>query len=143
MHATPNQHLLVAQWVRAQISMLEYSSSNPTQGTSFFFFFTYILSGSYSRPYFGHFFLGTLKKKTGRENSENYTLEIFPLYGITIYSSFIHTCLHQFQIPHVYFIYVAYQDGRFLHQNHHHERLDFQNCRLRRESYFRDQSGAL
>ena len=38
MHATPNQHLLalptIAQWVRAQ---LEYSSSNPTLGTSFFF----------------------------------------------------------------------------------------------------------
>ena len=33
--------------------MLEYSSSNPTKGT---FFFTYILSSSYSQPYFGQFF---------------------------------------------------------------------------------------
>ena len=40
MHATPNQHLhfLVAQWVRAQMFMLEYSSLNPTQGTIFFFY---------------------------------------------------------------------------------------------------------
>ena len=36
--------------------MLDYSSSNPTQGTSFFFFYTHILSGSCSQPYFGQFF---------------------------------------------------------------------------------------
>ena len=36
MHATPNQHQLTLPSSLAQISMLEYSSSNPTQGTGFF-----------------------------------------------------------------------------------------------------------
>ena len=45
---TPNQHFLVAQWViRVQISMLKYSSSNPTQDTIFL---------CTSHPYFGQSF---------------------------------------------------------------------------------------
>ena len=47
------KHFLVAQWVRAQIPMLKYSSSNPLQDT----FFSLYTHRFFFNPYFGQFFL--------------------------------------------------------------------------------------
>ena len=59
MHVTPNQHLLtlpsspVGKSSDLHAGVEQFKSHS---GHTFFFFFTYILSGSYSRPYFGQFF---------------------------------------------------------------------------------------
>ena len=59
MHATPNQHLLtlpsspVGKSPELHAEVQQFKSHS---GHEFFFFFTYILSGNYSHPYFGQFF---------------------------------------------------------------------------------------
>ena len=78
MHATPNQHLLtlpsspVGKSSDLHAGVQQFKSHS---GHKFFFFFTYILSGSYSQPYFGHFFstqcVGTLKKKKKKKSVES------------------------------------------------------------------------
>ena len=58
MHATPNQHLLtlpsspVGKSSDLHAGVQQFKSHSGHK----FFFFTYILSGRYSQPYFGQFF---------------------------------------------------------------------------------------
>ena len=75
MHATPNQHLLtlpsspVGKSSDLHAGVQQFKSHS---GHKFFFFYTHILSGSCSQPYFGQFFYLVcryLEKKKKKEKS--------------------------------------------------------------------------